>query len=192
MMGWLIALAVLILLGLLPVGIWVHYDNGDFTLKVPIWLWKIGVYPKKKKKPKKPKEKKPKKPKEKKELPIELSVDSVLELLDLLWRFVQKTGRRLRLRELDLRVICGGGNAASVALDYGNVCAVISGAEPLFDSVFATKKKNIQVDLDFEAKSQSTVGIIDIRLCLASLLYLVVYLAKHGFTFYRKRRKKAA
>ncbi|MFI3313846.1 MAG: hypothetical protein R3Y62_08165 [Eubacteriales bacterium] len=188
MIGLLIALAILLALAFLPVGIWVSYDNEDFTIKVPFWLWKIGVYPKK---PKKTEKKKAEKPEKKREIPIEISLESILELLELLARFVGKTGKRLRVEEVDLQVICGGGNAATVALDYGKICALVSATEPLFDSVFRAKKKNIQVDLDFEARTQSTIGTIDIRLCLASLLYLAAYLAKHGFTFYRKRKKAA-
>lgn len=182
----LIVLAILVLIGLMPVGVWVEYNNGALTVKVPIWLAKITAYPRKKKE-----KKKSDKPKKKREIPVEISVASVLEFLELLAKFVAQTGRRLRLRELKLQVVCGGSNAATAALDYGKACAIICAVEPLLDRVFATKRREIQADVDFEAKSQTIYALADIRLTVASALYLLAYLAKHGFVFYKKRKKAA-
>ena len=69
-MGWLIAIGVIILLAILPLGVSVRYDEAGAVVKVIAGPVKITLFPrpKKEKKPKKPKkEKKAKEPKAAKE-----------------------------------------------------------------------------------------------------------------------------
>ena len=88
-----VILAVLLLIGCIPVGVDAAYGEGGIRLAVKIWLFRLQLLPqkpKKKKKPAKkaaPKQKKPAPEKpagEKKPNPL-LSggVDGILELLDL-------------------------------------------------------------------------------------------------------------
>ena len=57
-MGWWIALGIIILLGILPIGICVRYNEDGPLIKVIIGFIKLKVYPRNPGKPKK--EKKPK------------------------------------------------------------------------------------------------------------------------------------
>ena len=68
MMGWLIALAVLILLAILPLGASVLYDEDGPRVRIVAGPLKLQVFPlKKKPKKNKPKAEKPKKDKKTKE-----------------------------------------------------------------------------------------------------------------------------
>ena len=48
----LVILAVLVLIGCIPVGVDAAYLGGSFTLKVKIWLLRLQILPAKPKKPK--------------------------------------------------------------------------------------------------------------------------------------------
>ena len=61
-MGWLIALGILILLGSIPLGVFVRYDSGGPLVRIVAGVLRFTVIPLPKKKKKVPKEKKKRRP----------------------------------------------------------------------------------------------------------------------------------
>lgn len=68
-MGWLIALGILILLGSVPLGVFVRYDSGGPLVRIVAGVLRFTVIPLPKKKKKVPKEKKEPSPAEEKRRP---------------------------------------------------------------------------------------------------------------------------
>ena len=60
--------------------------------------------------------------------------------------------RHIRVQELDVFVIAGGEDAASVAMLYGEACAVIYPAAGVVKEFCATKKLGVTVDADYDRK----------------------------------------
>ena len=154
------ALAVLLLIGCIPVGVDAAYGEGGIRLAVKIWLFRLQLLPqkpKKKKKPAKkaaPKQKKPAPEKpagEKKPNPL-LSggVDGILELLDLGVQTLGDLRRKLRVNELTLYVRIGGSDdPAKAAMGYGRAWAAIGAITPSLERLFVIKKRDIRPALDY-------------------------------------------
>lgn len=155
-----VILAVLLLIGCIPVGVDAAYGEGGIRLAVKIWLFRLQLLPqkpKKKKKPAKkaaPKQKKPAPEKpagEKKPNPL-LSggVDGILELLDLGVQTLGDLRRKLRVNELTLYVRIGGSDdPAKAAMGYGRAWAAIGAITPSLERLFVIKKRDIQPSLDY-------------------------------------------
>ena len=121
-MGWLIALAVLIGLAILPLGASVIYNTDGPLIRLIAGPLRIQIIPakKKEKKPKKekkePKTKKkpaePKPPKEKKKEPSQEggSILDFLPLVQVALDFLGDFRRKLRLKHLVLRLTMAGGD----------------------------------------------------------------------------------
>lgn len=155
-----VILAVLLLIGCIPVGVDAAYGEGGIRLAVKIWLFRLQLLPqkpKKKKKPAKkaaPKQKKPAPEKpagEKKPNPL-LSggVDGILELLDLGVQTLGDLRRKLRVNELTLYVRIGGSDdPAKAAMGYGRAWAAIGAITPSLERLFVIKKRDIRPALDY-------------------------------------------
>lgn len=155
-----VILAVLLLIGCIPVGVDAAYGEGGVRLAVKIWLFRLQLLPqkpKKKKKPAKkaaPKQKKPAPEKpagEKKPNPL-LSggVDGILELLDLGVQTLGDLRRKLRVNELTLYVRIGGSDdPAKAAMGYGRAWAAIGAITPSLERLFVIKKRDIRPALDY-------------------------------------------
>ena len=166
-----VILAVLLLIGCIPVGVDAAYGEGGIRLAVKIWLFRLQLLPqklKKKKKPAKkaaPKQKKPAPEKpagEKKPNPL-LSggVDGILELLDLGVQTLGDLRRKLRVNELTLYVRIGGSDdPAKAAMGYGRAWAAIGAITPSLERLFVIKKRDIQPALDYNDTSMK----VDARL----------------------------
>ena len=155
-----VILAVLLLIGCIPVGVDAAYGEGGIRLVVKIWLFRLQLLPqkpKKKKKPAKkaaPKQKKPAPEKpagEKKPNPL-LSggVDGILELLDLGVQTLGDLRRKLCVNELTLYVRIGGSDdPAKAAMGYGRAWAAIGAITPSLERLFVIKKRDIRPALDY-------------------------------------------
>ena len=156
-----VILAVLLLIGCIPVGVDAAYGEGGIRLAVKIWLFRLQLLPqkpKKKKKPAKkaaPKQKKPAPEKpagEKKPNPL-LSggVDGILELLDLGVQTLGDLRRKLRVEEL-------------------------GAITPALDRLFVIKKRDIQPALDYNETSMK----VDARLITTITIGRSLALALHA------------
>ncbi len=184
MTGWLIALGILVLIAILPVGASVIYDEDGLLLSLIFGLIKIRLFPKKSKKdkkekktPKPKKEKKPQKSGEKPQKPKEKSGGKLTDFLPLVrvgLNFLNSFRRKLRLNRLELKLTMAGGDPCDLAVKYGKAWAAVGNAMPLLERVFVIKKRDIQVQCDFESSDTRVKARLDITITVGRILGIAV------------------
>ena len=154
----LIVLAVLWLISLIRVGGRVSYGQAGLFAAVLAGPFKIQVLPlrpKKEKKPekaKKPKKKKPPVAEKHKKEPEEGRPGTLSRLMELLPVVGQACGalkRKIRIDDLELELIWGGGDPPPAALGYGRANAALGMLWPVLDNNFKVKRHSFQVGLDY-------------------------------------------
>ena len=223
-MGWWIALGILVFLAILPLGASVRYDADGVVVRLIIGGFQFTIIPMKKKdkKPKKTKalepaesepqaatqaqekaeqqkqEKAEKKKKEKsnqKEKPGGPITD-FLPLVKLALKFVGDFfGKLLHIDVLYLKLTLGGGDPADLAMNYGKAWAALGNLWPKIDKMFTIKKRDIQLQCDFEASQTLVNARVDITLTLGRLFGLIFsygFKIILGFLKIQSKRKKAA
>ena len=195
-MGWLIALAVLILLAILPLGVSAIYDAGGPLVRLIVGPIKIRVYPPTKKKQKK--EKKPKEPKKKEvakpagNQPKKKSGGSItdfLPLVQVVLDFLDDFRRKLRVNRLELKIILGGGDPCDLAVNYGKAWTAVGNLMPQLERVFVIKKRDVEVECDFTASSTTVLGRLDLTITLGRMLSMGVRHAIRGLREFMKINK---
>ena len=106
----------------------------------------------------------------------------VQTLLELLADFKSK----LRVNNLRLKLILGGGDPCDLALNYGKTWAAIGNIMPRLEAVFTIKKRNVEVECDFTANSTVVIAGVDLTLTVGRLIYLAI---RHGFKGLRQYQK---
>ena len=165
-MGWLIALGILLLLGILPLGASVKYDADGPLVKVIAGPIRITVFPrdakpkkekKSKKEPENPgsAEEKPKKTgkssgkkdKTTKSTPQETSekksggpITDFLPLLKVALDLLNDFRRKLRVNRLEVKLVMAGGDPCDLAMNYGKAWTAIGNllAQMLGTGVFSS------------------------------------------------------
>lgn len=195
-MGWLITLAILALLAVLPLGVSIGYDEQGPRARVIAGPVKLQVYPGRKEpgKPPKPKKEKPQKEApskgtgQKKGGPVSDFYPFVRLVLDLLTDF----RRKLRVDYLQLRIVLAGGDPADLALNYGKAWAALGNLWPRLETLFYIKKRDVEVLCDFEGSQTTVTARLDLSITVGRLLSMGV---RHGcrgikeFLNFRKKRK---
>ena len=202
-MGWLIALAVLIGLAILPLGASVIYNTDGPLIRLIAGPLRIQIIPakKKEKKPKKekkePKTKKekkpaePKPPKEKKKEPSQEggSILDFLPLVQVALDFLGDFRRKLRLKHLVLRLTMAGGDPCDLAVNYGKAWAAVGGIMPYLEKLFVIGKRDIEVQCDFVSDKTVIYARLDISITLGRILSLLVRYAIRALREYLKIMK---
>ena len=178
-MGWLIALAVLVGIALLPIGVSAKYDEDGALVKVIVGPVRFTVYPgKPKEKQEKPKQEKPQ---EEKPAPKGSgaakqkkggSLRDFMPLVRIVLDFLADFRRKLRVNVLQLHVVLAGGDPADLGLNYGKACAAISSLEPQLSRFFVIKKKDIHVACDFTEEKTLVTARLDLTITVARIFSL--------------------
>ena len=177
-MGWLIALAVVIGLAVLPLGISAKYDTDGARIRLIAGPVRVTVYPGKKKE-KKPSKKKADKPQAKR-LETESdekkggSATDFIPLAKIAWNLLCDFRRKLRIKRLEMKVILAGSDPCDLAVNYGRACAALGGLEPQLDRFFVIRKKDLQVACDFVEEKTKVYARLDLTITLGRLLALSV------------------
>ena len=214
-MGWWITLGILFLLAILPLGVGVHYNVDGPVVKIILGPVKLTVVPAKKKPPKEKKEKpkKEKKPKVKPEKPKQVGADappaepkpekkeeggSILDFLPLvktLFDFLGDFRRKLRVDNLQLKLIMAGGDPYNLAMNYGKAWAAVGNLLPKLEQWFVIRKRDIEVECDFVASKTTVIAHLDLTITLGRLLAAVfkfLFKALIKFLQIKKKRKGGA
>lgn len=170
-MGWLIALAVLAALAILPIGVSAIYDAGGAAVWMIVGPIRLRVYPSDKKKDRKPEEKKEKK----KETASSTkktggSITDFIPLAQVVLDFVKEFFRILRVRRLELKVILAGDDPCDLAINYGRAWAALGNLTPLLDQCLVIKKRDMEVECDFMADTTTVYARADLTITLGRLL----------------------
>ena len=209
-MGWLITLGIIFLLAVLPLGVQIRYNSEGMVLKVIAGPIKITLLPrpqkeKKEKKKKEPKKKAtpaeeenlpkppqpPKAPKEKKAKGEKGgSLTDFLPLVKVALDFLGDFRRKLRLDNLYLRLILAADDPCDLAVNYGRAWTAVGNLIPQLEKWFVIKKRDVEVECDFEASEILVIAHLDLTITLGRLLAAVVKFAVRALIEYLKLKKK--
>ena len=205
-MGWWIALAVIVLLAILPLGVGAIYDEGGFTADLIVGPVKIKLFPKpKNEKPKKDKPKKKgiksgktssgggtKKNDSKNGGPITDFLPLLKTALDLLNDF----RRKLRINRMEAKVILAGGDPCDLAVNYGKAWTAVGNIMPHLERFLVIKKRDIQIECNFVDAKTTIYVCLDLTITLGRLIWLLVRYGvralKEYLTIMKKRKGGAA
>ena len=189
-MGWLIALGILVLLAILPLGVLVRYNSDGFCLKVIAGPVRIPVLPVKKKDPQNAEKKKeakkakkasksPDKTKQKAKAKPEKekggSLTDFLPIIKTVLQLLNSFRKKLRIKRLDLKLILAGDDPCDLAVNYGRANAAMGNLLPQLEKCFVIKKRNVEVECDFEASDTVILARADITITLGWLLCILVF-----------------
>ena len=207
-MGWWITLGALTLLALLPVGVRVRYDAGGPLVKLILGPVKLPLFPrtKKEKKParKKTKEtaseaglpKPPQPPAEKKPKQEKGgSLTDFLPFVRLAFDFLGDFRRKLRMKELYLRLILASEDPCDLAVNYGKTWTAVGNLLPALERWFVIQKRDVEVECDFTASQTLVTARLDISITLGRLISLIAVYgvrALKEFLNFKKKRKGGA
>lgn len=180
-MGWLIALAVVALIAVIPIGVSARYDEGGPLVRLIAGPFRVTVVPGKKK------GKNPKQPKQKEEKPAKLSsggtaakggsLTDFLPLVQVVWDFLGDFGRKLRINRLELNLILAGEDPCDLAINYGKANAALGGLISQLERFFVIKKRDMQVQCDFLADKTLIFVRADLTITIGRLFHLGI---RHG------------
>lgn len=186
-MGWLIALGILLVFAFLPIGVSVLYNEDGFFLRcllgwIPISL--VGKS-KKEKKPKKKKDKKAKKEDKnakknktekmkKQEEKKGGSVTDFLPLVKIGLNFLNAFRKKLRIRRLEMKLIMAGDDPCDLAINYGRAWAALGNLMPQLERCFVIKKRDLEVECDFETTQTLIKARADLVISLGGVLWIAL------------------
>ena len=185
-MGWLITLVILVVLAWIPLGATIRYNTDGLSLKIIAGPIRLTVLPKKNKEEKskkKPKDKSaPKKVKasstqpatpkrEEKGGPITDFLPLVNTALDLLNAFRKK----LRIDRLELKLIMAADDPCDLAVNYGRAWVAVGNFFPRLERWLVIKKRDVEVECDFEASQTVVIAHVDLTITLGRLLGILIW-----------------
>lgn len=217
-MGWLITLGILILLAVLPLGISVKYDSDGPLVKIIAGPFRLTAYPRPKKQKKEKKKEEPKQSPEvaenkeeetlpkppqppkavKEEKPKEKKGGSLTDFIPFVklgLHFLGDFRRKLRLNNLELKLVLASSDPCDLAVNYGKTWAAVGNLLPALERWFVIKKRNVEVECDFTASETLVTARLDISITLGRLLSLIAVYgvrALKEFLNFKKKRKGGA
>lgn len=187
MIGWLIALGVVVLFACLPLGVSATYRAEGAAIRMIAGPVRFLVYPSKRKKTDTGHKKKEKqqKPSANQQAPAEKggSYTDFLPLAKTVLEFLGACRPKLRVKRLDFKVILAGNDPAALAVNYGRAWAGVGNLMPHLENNFVIKKRDVEVECDFTAKSTVIYARLDLTITLGRLLHLSL---RHGIRALRQ------
>ena len=201
-MGWLIFLAILVLLAILPLGASVLYDADGPRVRIVAGPVKIQVFPMKKK-PKKDKTKKEKPQKEPKK-PAQAgeaqkpfpkprtggSWTDFLPLVQVALDLLNDLRRKLRVNHLLLHLTLAGDDPCDLAVNYGRMNASLAALIAQLERVLVIQKRDVHVDCDFTANETVILARLDLTITLGRILSIAVRYGVRGLMTFLKIKKQ--
>ena len=181
-MGWLIALGILTLIAITPIGVSAFYDEDGPCVRVIAGFLHIPVFPTKKKENKEKTKREPKaKPAKintkKQEAPKKEkggSIQDFLPVVDVVLDFVLAFGRKLRVNNLELKLILAGGDPCDLAVNYGRGWAALGNLLPQLEKAFVIKKRDLEVECDFLAEQTVILARLDLTITIGRIFSLLI------------------
>ena len=177
-MGWLIALGILALIAIIPIGVSASYDAQGPLLLAVVGPVRVQLIParrqkessKKKQKSSTTKPTSSKGPAKKKGG----NLQDFLPLLDAVLDFVSAFGRKLRITKLNLKLILASDDPADLALNYGKAWAALGNVVALLENAFVIKNRDLEVECDFQSDSTTIVGGVDLSITVGHIFALLI------------------
>ena len=203
-MGWVIFFAVVLLLAILPLGVFVSYDEDGVVVKIVAGPVKITLFPRPKKEKKSekklkkktsasPAEQLPKPPQPPKQIPEKKKGGSwtdFLPLVQVALDFLGSFRRKLRINQLELKLTMAGDDPCDLAVNYGRAWAAVGNLMPQLERLFVIKKRNIEVACDFTASQTLVKFRSEATITLGRLVSLAVVYGIRVFREFWKIKTK--
>ena len=199
-MGWIIALLILFLLAILPLGASVLYDEDGPRVRIVAGPVKIQVFPMKKKarkdKPKKEAKKTPAKAEKPANKPAPKpksggSWTDFLPLVQVALDLLNDFRRKLRVNELKLHLTMAGDDPCDLAVNYGRMNASLSALLSQLERFLVIQKRDVHIDCDFAASETVILARLDLTITLGRILSIAaVYGVKGLITFLNIKKQR--
>ena len=184
-MGWWIFLGILVLLGCLPLGVRLNYDEGGFRAAVLVGKIHIQLYPVPKwlqNMPSKHKREQPRqesKPRSAAAQPPRPEargggIQKFLPFVRLGLDFLGDFRRKLRVNLLRLRLTLAGEDPCDLAVNYGRAWAALGNLLPRLERALVIGKRDVEVQCDFQSEETVVVFAMDLTMTLGRLLGLAL------------------
>ena len=99
--------------------------------------------------------------------------------------------RRLRVNMLELRLVMAADDPCDLAVNYGRAWAAVGNLMPRLERVFVIKKRNIEVECDFETSQTRVMARLDLTITLGRIIATaVVYGIKALIEFLKIKYKR--
>lgn len=206
-MGWIIALAVLVLLAILPLGASVIYDAEGIRVRILAGPLKIPVFPLNKK-PKKEKTKIDKLKKKKKaretagggtaqseKKPEQKfgnggSWTDFLPLIRVAMELLNDLRCKLRVNHLKLHLTMAADDPCDLAINYGRMNASVAGLLAQLERFLVIKKRDVHIDCDFAASETVILARLDLTITLARVFSIAVRYGIRSLTTFLEIKKQ--
>lgn len=107
-------------------------------------------------------------------------------VLDSLGKPLKKLLKRTKISHLGLEIVCGGGDAAKAALNYGRMNILVGNALGWIDGFFTLKPvDDLHIGVDFQSEKTAAECHCEARLTLIAALAFVFTLLGRAIRFYR-------
>lgn len=183
MTGWIIlgiVLAVLLLIGLTPVGGRIACQEKELTAALEIGPLRVTLYPPKEKKEKKKPRKEKKKAREEPEkkpfsMPSREQLRYTLEVLPpVLMKALRRTRRRLRIAPLHLLLVFGGEDPADTASLYYHAEALRGAVLPALRRLVRIRDEAVTLGADYDREDIYIKGELGVRIRIGDIFLIAV------------------
>lgn len=173
-MGWLITLAIVILILFCPIGVSARYDRNGAVVKVIAGPVRLQVFPRKKKieekqAPQTPAQEKAEARQEKQQGG---SLSDFLPMVRFVFDFLGDLRRKLLVKKLELKVTLAADDPSDLAVNYGRACGALASLEPQLSRFFTIRKKDLDVECDFTADKTTVFAAVDITITIRRIFSL--------------------
>lgn len=211
-MGWGIAAFIFLLIICFPVGASAKYDSDGIVVRIIAGFLRFTIIPFPKKKPaaksaapaKKapPQQKQQTKPSPSKQ-PAESSspkksggsLKDFLPLVQVGLGFLNAFRKKLRVDQLELKLIMAGDDPCDLAVNYGRAWAVIDNLLPELERFLVIRKRDLEVECDFCADQTTVIARMDLTITIGRMAGMIIkygFLALREFLILKKKRKGGA
>lgn len=197
-MGWLIAIGILLLLAILPLGVSARYNAQGAVLQAIAGPVRITLLPRKGKH-RKPKKKE--KGSSESAAPAKNTVDKNGEESGGSWKdflplvrvgldFLGDFRRKLRVDQLEIKLIMAGGDPADLGISYGRTWEALGNLWPQIERLFVIKKRDVQVECDFTSDQTRIFARLRLTITLGRLAVLIMRYGIRAVKEYLKIKKQ--
>ena len=182
-MGWLIAAAVLVAIGLTPVSLSLRYEDKGFFAWLLIWPFRIMLVPGKKKTAVKTAKRSGSASGQKQEQKKGGNLRAFLPYVENVLELLKELPGRLTFRKLELTLILTDPDPCDLALNYGRAWGVLGNLMPRLEAAICIRRRKLEVECDFAGDETKVYFYSDIVITVGRLLYMLIF---HGVRIGRK------
>lgn len=183
----LIVLLCLVLIAMIPLGACLRYGQQGTYAWIVTGPFRFQVYPTNKRRSKRKSAGRTKKKDgfesharvNKKNRKLSVFLPLVRLILDFLTDFRSK----LRINDLQLKVILAGDDPCDLSIHYGRAWAALGNLMPYLERFFVIKKRNLEVECDYTADSTQINAYINMTITIGHIFFIGAY---HGIRVLRK------